>query len=211
MKKLILISLSPLIVCSVLGQKIEKSLQIVPYTSDSISVNLKVTSGHFIEYLDHTYNIVNDTIYFSVCYEFAIISVITTVYNTLNLAISQEGAYVFNIKLYYSSSEDTCNYFYFRGSALLNFSFPLLDTINLSVVGLSNSIQVYPNLVNDVLQMDVGNIKIKDISLIDIQGRKRKSYHKTERQLDISNIAKGQYFLRIRTDKGTVNKKIIIE
>lgn len=77
---------------------------------------------------------------------------------------------------------------------------------------LEKKIKVFPNPAKSIIKLEVlQEFLIKKIQLYTIQGKLVKSYKKTARELNICDIASGNYILKIKTDKGVVTKKIIIE
>ncbi len=72
----------------------------------------------------------------------------------------------------------------------------------------SNSLQVYPTVTSDYVNIQSSNHNIIKVNLIDLNGRvvaTKKSVNK----IDVSSFTPGVYVLSIETDKGLINKKII--
>ena len=74
---------------------------------------------------------------------------------------------------------------------------------------LTDNISIYPNPVNDIL-----NIKSKDnqkISFVitDINGREIISKTSNDNNINVSNLKKGIYFVKITNDNSSITKKII--
>ena len=72
-------------------------------------------------------------------------------------------------------------------------------------------IQVFPNPTNDVLNVSLDKYKIKEVSLLDIQGRVilTQSNLLDKNRIDLSNFVAGIYFLNITTFEGTINLRIV--
>ena len=72
-------------------------------------------------------------------------------------------------------------------------------------------IQVFPNPTNDVLNVSLDKYKIKEVSLLDIQGRVilTQSNLLDKNRIDLSNFVAGIYFLNIMTFEGTINLRIV--
>jgi len=91
------------------------------------------------------------------------------------------------------------------------------DTLILNLVGINeveenNSINIYPNPANKILNLEVSKIKlIGEIRLLNLQGREVRTYKKEARRLTVSDIPNGYYFLEIQTNRGKQVGKIIIE
>ncbi len=75
----------------------------------------------------------------------------------------------------------------------------------------SNLFNIYPNPSNGILFIEARNIQT--IEIIDITGKVVKQIQETSNkiQIDLSNIHKGIYFIKIKTEKGIVTEKIILE
>ncbi|HHH53920.1 MAG TPA: T9SS type A sorting domain-containing protein [Bacteroidetes bacterium] len=88
-----------------------------------------------------------------------------------------------------------------------------LTTVGINETGgLKKKINIFPNPAKDVLEIDVSNsIEIGNIELFDISGKKAKTYSSNDRNLNISGLSAGTYFLRVSTTEGGVTKKVIIE
>ncbi|MEO5777732.1 MAG: peptide-N-glycosidase F-related protein [Flavobacterium sp.] len=71
---------------------------------------------------------------------------------------------------------------------------------------------IYPNPTVDIINVRATEI-IKSYQLVDVQGKVllSKVYNDTNLKLDISNQAKGVYFLRMTFDKGANTEKIVKE
>ena len=68
--------------------------------------------------------------------------------------------------------------------------------------------KVYPNPVKDYLVFS-GNLKIKSIELISYSGQKLSELTLTNGKVNLSNLKKGFYILKLDTDKGEKTIKII--
>jgi hypothetical protein len=124
---------------------------------------------------------------------------------------------------YYHSVNDLTEYLnfeYCRQIARMNFV--LLDyyagiNLPLSIKPNANrfehQIDVFPNPAKDVIRIhNYNDIIISQIDIYDITGRLMLSESGITQQQNIirlDNLTNGIYFLRILTDKGVVNKKII--
>ncbi len=75
-----------------------------------------------------------------------------------------------------------------------------------------NEVYLYPNPSRDVINIEYPNIlDVSAISLIDLQGKKVKRFKEPQKQLSISGISTGQYFLKLETSKGIITEKVLIE
>jgi hypothetical protein len=85
-----------------------------------------------------------------------------------------------------------------------------LTTIKKSV---ANDFFIFPNPASNKIQIASSTQKIKEIGITDLNGIKIKSFPfmKIEKEIDVSDLEAGIYFLSIFTDNGLLTKKIIIE
>lgn len=85
-------------------------------------------------------------------------------------------------------------------------------TLEKSDFEFSNYFSVYPNPANEVLNISVQkDIKIQSIAVHDILGQLVIALPniKDVSKIDVSNLRTGNYFLKIKTDKGSSNIKFI--
>ncbi|MBM3917758.1 MAG: T9SS type A sorting domain-containing protein, partial [Sphingomonadales bacterium] len=89
----------------------------------------------------------------------------------------------------------------------------LLSTLINNPVGLNensipdNTITLYPNPTNGLVNVEIQNRTIQNIKLYDLQGRLIKET--SESQFDLSTYSNGTYFIRAQTDKGFYSYKLI--
>ncbi len=85
-------------------------------------------------------------------------------------------------------------------------NFPLNTTdFNLEQVA------IYPNPVKDVLYINANNLAITKIQIINSLGQNVKTMSAGFEVIDIADLATGIYILKMDTELGTTNKKIIKE
>jgi hypothetical protein len=78
-----------------------------------------------------------------------------------------------------------------------------------SEVSLADKIQVYPNPVQDYLYIQSDNLKFdSEVAVVDMAGRKVKSFIGAHERYDLSDLQKGNYFIRIDNKKEITSKKI---
>lgn len=108
------------------------------------------------------------------------------------------------------------DYVYELYSRMHIFMFPILAIKNNSSLGQevesSIKVDVYPNPAKDVLNISSSNT-IKDIEIYNIIGQKliEKNIQSLNSSIDISKLDKGNYIIKLNTEKGRMNKKFIIE
>ena len=83
--------------------------------------------------------------------------------------------------------------------------------INENISQNSNLLNIYPNPTNGIIHIEAKNIQA--IEIIDMTGKVVKQLQETSNkmQIDLSKIHKGIYLIKVKTEKGIVTKKIILE
>jgi hypothetical protein len=83
--------------------------------------------------------------------------------------------------------------------------------VGLSESANSNSISISPNPATNKLTITTSNnIKIEQITILDSRGSKVRVVNDTKISIiDVSDLAKGVYFLQVQSDNGLLNKKFI--
>jgi M6 family metalloprotease-like protein len=77
-----------------------------------------------------------------------------------------------------------------------------------------NAITIYPNPTTGKLNIVSDELRIENIEIFDVYGRKvfeQKAESRKQNEIDITNLSTGIYMVTIHTDKGVVNKKVIKE
>ena len=122
---------------------------------------------------------------------------------------------------YHSENDLTENLNFEYCGEIAKMNFVLLDYyagINLPLSikpgknGYDHSIAVFPNPATEVIRIHSYNeIIVSQIDIYDISGKLMKSYKTNGQQhiIYLDNLSRGIYFLRIYTDQGILNKKII--
>ncbi len=94
---------------------------------------------------------------------------------------------------------------------------------SVSSLGLSNhaattlkagDVQVYPNPTSNEFTLKTGDVSNAEISLIDMNGNtvSQLKSESTETNINVSNLAKGNYIIEIRTADGNmINKKVAVK
>jgi aminopeptidase N len=76
-----------------------------------------------------------------------------------------------------------------------------------------NKIEVYPNPTTGELKITNYKLRITNVEVFDVFGKKREGIkarkHEGEIDVNISHLPVGSYFVQIQTDKGTITRKII--
>jgi uncharacterized delta-60 repeat protein len=108
-----------------------------------------------------------------------------------------------------SFSNGASIYFDFNLPIITNTATTTITTLKKESFDVVNSFSVYPNPVNDVLNIKKNtDFNIKSISIYNLLGQQMNFNLKTDQSsLDISNLKKGNYILKLETDKGTITNK----
>ncbi|MCL2041816.1 MAG: T9SS type A sorting domain-containing protein [Bacteroidales bacterium] len=75
-----------------------------------------------------------------------------------------------------------------------------------------SNIMVYPNPTEGKFTITHHELRITGIEIFDVLGRKvfeQKAESRKQKEIDISHLPTGVYFVRIQTDKGVVTKKVV--
>ncbi|WP_052823514.1 T9SS type A sorting domain-containing protein [Neotamlana sedimentorum] len=77
---------------------------------------------------------------------------------------------------------------------------------------LGSSFKIYPNPAKDYINISaVSNVNVESVSLFNVIGKQVYAGDALTEKINISNLTKGLYLLKIEADNGSLNKKIIIE
>jgi len=89
----------------------------------------------------------------------------------------------------------------------------MIDVIDDAV---NSVINIYPNPTTGVLRIELrqaqlpnGELRINDIEIFDIVGRRQKAEGRKQNEIDISCLQSGIYFVKVLTEKGVITKKIV--
>jgi len=91
-----------------------------------------------------------------------------------------------------------------------NYTTTIQNTLGLQENDFINNISVYPNPVKDILNFKTEH-NISKVEVYDIAGRILSSNSVSENKIDLSNLKTGNYILKLYTEKGIMNTKIIKE
>ncbi len=105
------------------------------------------------------------------------------------------------------------------GTTTTNYTGSALCTVpNLGAekfIAVEQNITIYPNPATDILKINLGNdtleTDVQNISIYDIKGSLITKTSKFESNLDIKNLTKGTYFVKIQFSNSLVTKKILVK
>ena len=111
-----------------------------------------------------------------------------------------------------SSNSDNDNvYMTMFYSGIGTFNETPISTNNVSMINNQDEVHLYPNPVKDKLSIQ-SDSKINSVSIIDVNGRAVKSLGLINGQIDVKDIPKGLYIVKMQnTSSKTYIRKIIIE
>jgi photosystem II stability/assembly factor-like uncharacterized protein len=96
-----------------------------------------------------------------------------------------------------------------NGTILKKTNLPLSDTDRIKI----DKFTLYPNPANDIVTIETNQTPIKKIELFDIQGRlitsEVMSTITTQHQIYISQLVNGTYFIKLTTEDGAQNMKLL--
>ncbi len=96
-------------------------------------------------------------------------------------------------------------------ATIVKIKFASGDNTGINETVLSNNVNIYPNPVKDELKIENGEVRIKEVEIFDVYGKKLSTFNSQLSTINVSVLAKGIYFVKIETDKGIVTKKLIKE
>jgi len=76
----------------------------------------------------------------------------------------------------------------------------------------NNLVKIYPNPANDMIQIlpIQADLNIKSIELFDLSGKIMLKKTNVDSNINISNIEEGLYFVKIKLERETIYKKVVI-
>lgn len=88
-------------------------------------------------------------------------------------------------------------------------SFTTLATLGLQDDIVKQAISLYPNPVNDVLYIKTNNLKVANVMLFDVLGKRITNIKIKNDAINLSHLKMGIYILKMETAQGNVVKRII--
>ena len=76
---------------------------------------------------------------------------------------------------------------------------------------LENSITLFPNPANDVVNVQCSMFQVQSIEVIDVYGKVINTVNVVDNpaRINVSGLANGMYFVRVTTDEGVATKTFI--
>jgi len=188
------------------GQSIQIN-QITPTAvSGGINVNLLVTTYNGARYLNHSYTVIGNTINLSVCYWFNSLQPIYQFNNDCLINVPNNIDYTINVTIINSSSQTICDNYSTGPYATTNY------LKNEKFEKLINKFLIYPNPSKGIIELIGDESIVKHLNIFDNLGRLIKQLNeKTTKNIDLNDLKDGIYFVRIETENGNLNQKLIIK
>ncbi|MDO4225438.1 MAG: T9SS type A sorting domain-containing protein [Bergeyella zoohelcum] len=82
------------------------------------------------------------------------------------------------------------------------------STLSINENHLNTQINVYPNPVKDIVTIDLPH-KIKSVEVFSVSGQKVFGNTSESKTINLNHLDKGNYIIKVTTDKGSFTKKII--
>ncbi|MBC7523472.1 MAG: T9SS type A sorting domain-containing protein [Flavobacterium sp.] len=101
-------------------------------------------------------------------------------------------------------------YFDYNNPIVTNNYVTTIQTLGINQNDLKETIAIYPNPVKDILEFKTIE-NVSKVEIYDISGRILSSKSVTENKLNLSDLKSGNYILKLYTEKGIINSKIIKE
>lgn len=206
MKTNLLILIIYLNVAFSFGQSIQIN-QITPTAVNSgINVNLLVTTFNGAGYLNHSYTTIGNTINISVCYWFNFTLPVYQINTDFFIEVPNNVNYIINVSVFNSSSQTVCDNFSFGPTATTNY----LDTYSFEKI--KNDYSIYPNPTIGTVEFKGDELLINQILVYDNFGRLIKELNSfPSKNIDLFELNDGIYLVKIITEYGSFNEKLIIK
>ena len=173
-----------------------------------VNVNVKTISGTGSGYLSNTYTVTGNVIDLSVCYWFDNTLPILEFDNDFLIPLTITGNYTVNVHIKLSTSQVTCDNFATTDNGTTSVSY--LSTNSFEKI--KDDYTLFPNPTNGKVEYKGNELPINQIDIFDNIGRLVKQINGIfENSLDLNELKDGIYLVKIQTENGNLNQKIIIK
>lgn len=181
--------------------------QITPTAvSNGLNVNLLVTAYSGAGYLSHNYTTTGNTINLSVCYWINATAPVFQISNDFIIPVPNNTNYTINVSVVYSTSQINCNNFSIGPTATAYY----LDVDDFEKI--KEDYALFPNPTDGKVDFRGNAASINEISLFDNLGRLvKQTKNSIGNSLDLKNLNDGVYLVKIETEFGVINQKIILK
>ncbi|MDO6761173.1 T9SS type A sorting domain-containing protein [Tamlana sp. 2_MG-2023] len=108
----------------------------------------------------------------------------------------------------YFYADDTDNLLLFMNGAVRSYALDIDGSLSTEDFE-QNTINIYPNPVENLLSINSNNLVITDVTVFDYAGKIVKTIIWNDTDLNLSDLDSGMYILRINTDHGILTRKLI--
>ena len=102
-------------------------------------------------------------------------------------------------------------YFDFNAPIITNMvSTEVVDNLNTTTYDFSESLKVYPNPTRkQVYLTTTQNLEIEKVTVYNLQGKSLLNFDKDLETLNVEDLSTGIYLMKIETNRGVINKRLI--
>lgn len=115
----------------------------------------------------------------------------------------------------FSTSSEKCYPDAFLGWSGINLVYGALNPTAASLSSqdfLASKFRIYPNPVKNIININSNNIEVSAVKIYDFLGKEVLSQKGlASKEISISHLNSGMYLLNITTNKGSLNKKILVD
>ena len=190
-------------------------LQEVNISQSGQNLHFEITMSDPYEMIDlgYTTNVTSNNIVIKLCQYITDLTHPTYIQKNIDIPINNGTSYSISIELYSSGVGQNCDYQTLSDSLNINVSTPLSNPITVGIDEtnyLQKTISIYPNPFKRNLFISTNNIAIKiiEIEILDITGQSVGIYNDST-ILNLNQLKKGLYIIKIYTNIGILQKKIL--
>ena len=122
-----------------------------------------------------------------------------SIVNNISHLYNDTGTYIVSLELQYKACKSQTK----NHSLIVEYPDKITESNeNLSII-------IYPNPVQSDLYIKSEDINIKSIEIVDLLGKTIKQFQNCPKHINVSDLDKGVYFIRIKTNNNIINRKII--
>lgn len=182
-------------------------------TENGINVELKIFGQTITTFVTNNNSINGNQITLNTCYYTTFLTAFSLVVNNFPISLPPEpSSYTLTINVYNSNYSQVCDYYEMTDSLTYNFSTPIESPITLSSNNfnyLKDNFIIYPNPSNGIFKIN-STTEINSITIYDSMGRNIKQINSNENEVNLTNLSKGIYFIKILSNHQELTQKIIL-
>jgi len=127
---------------------------------------------------------------------------------TLTYSVANDADWDFSQMFTYVILNDDTNKEIIQSEAAL----PSDNFTSINEIDITNNVDVYPNPVNNLLNIDLQSGENSTVQVFDVSGKLLlEKVFDFQTQIDFSGFANGMYFLAIENEEGKAVKKLLVE